>query len=645
MNFFEHQDRARRQSRVLIVLFGLAVLAVVAAVNAVVLSAFGTMHHAGLQPGTGFWRANAGLIFWTSLLTLATIGLASAYRSMQLRAGGGEIARSLGGTAVDPATTDPLRRRLYNVVEEMAIASGVAMPEVYVLEREQGINAFAAGYSPADAAVAVTRGTLENLDRDELQGVIAHEFSHVLNGDMRLNIRLIGFLFGILVISLIGRRLLFSARYARDSRNAGPLIMIGLVGVLIGYIGLFFGRWIKAAVSRQREFLADASAVQFTRNPDGVSGALKKIGALYASSFMLSDAEEIGHMLFARGMGRQLFATHPPLEERIRAIEPGFRPEQLKEIAGKLDRHAQARKAEAEMAAARASEEKSPGGLPLNPDTLIERIGQPGLTQVMIAAALTESLPRPLERAAHSDEWAQEVVCFLLLNQDAEQREEQLLLIAQTLGSESERQVGVLWQAGRELEPAQRLPLLEITFPSLRRRPQNELIQLMSLIEKLTAVSGRVEVFEYSLARLTASQIKDALHPQRSRPAGGKKLASRGDDAVAVMAVLAVHGHPDQPEAAQAAFAAGLDGLLASVPPSLPSIEGWPSRLDRALKRLDELTPKAKQKLVTGLARCVMHDQQVLVPEMELLRVICGLLHVPLPLLEHGTARRVSSPD
>ena len=634
MNFFEHQDRARRQSRVLVFLFGLAVLAIILAVNAVVLVTLGMPYAASDPQGGDFFIANAGLIFWTTTLTAATIGLASAYRSVQLRAGGGEIARALGGTAVDPSTTDPLRRRLYNVVEEMAIASGVPMPEVYVLEREQGINAFAAGYSPADAAVAVTRGTLEHLDRDELQGVIAHEFSHVFNGDMRLNIRLIGFLFGILVISLIGRRLLLSARYARDSRNAAPFIMIGLVVGLIGYVGLFFGRWIKAAVSRQREFLADASAVQFTRNPAGVSGALKKIGALYAGSFMVSDAEEIGHMLFARGMGRQLFATHPPLDERIRAIDPHYRPEELKEIAQRLDRHAQARKAEAEQAAARADAGRGPGGLPLNADSLIENIGQPGLSQVMIAAALAASLPRPLERAAHSDEWAQEVVCFLLLSPDPELRENQLLMIAQTLGSDSERQVGVLWQAGRELESAQRLPLLEMSFPGLRRRPHSDLIRLMGLIEQLVAVDDRVDVFEYCLARLTASQIQDVIYPQRARPGGSKKLGNFGDDVVLVMAVLARHGHPDQPELAYAAFAAGLDELPPATPSALPPLGTWHAELDGALKRLDQLSPAEKQRLVGGLARCALHDEQVLVEEMELLRVICGLLHVPLPLLD-----------
>ena len=635
MNFFEHQDRARRQSRFLVLLFALAVLAMVIAVNVVVLATLGMPNADGYPQDARFLLDNAALIVWTSLITGGLIGLASAYRSLQLRAGGGDVARSLGGTPVDPSTSDPLRRRLYNVVEEMAIASGVPVPEVFVLEHEQGINAFAAGYSPADAAVAVTRGTLEHLNRDELQGVIAHEFSHIFNGDMRLNIRLIGFLFGILVVAIIGRRLLFTVRYARDSRNAAPAVMIGLVVVLIGYVGLFFGRWIKAAVSRQREFLADASAVQFTRNPDGVAGALKKIGALYASSFMVTDAEEIGHMLFARGMGRQMFATHPPLEERIRAIDPQFKPEELKTLAKTLDRHAQARTAEIEQQAGQERQaRRGPGGLPLDAETLAERIGQPGLNQVFIAAALAASIPRPLERAAHSDEWAQELICFLLLAEDAEVREDQLLLIARTLGGESERQVSALWQAGRDLHQSQRLPLLEMAFPALRRRPHKELIGLMSLIEQLVAVDGKIDVFEYVLARLTARQIKDVLHPERVRAGGSQSLARLADEAGLVLAVLADHGHPGQAELALAAYRAGLEGLLDDARDSLPTLDDWQPRLDAALKRLDALKPEHKQRLVAAMARCVLHDRQILTEEMELLRVICGLIHVPLPLLE-----------
>ncbi|HEY7906347.1 MAG TPA: M48 family metallopeptidase, partial [Wenzhouxiangella sp.] len=300
MNFFQQQDQARRQSKLLIALFVLALLFIAVAIG---LLAF----------LLGGWP----LVPWAAGSVLAIMLLASLFKTIGLRQGGGKVARAMGGTLVDPTTQDPARRRLYNVVEEMAIASGVPVPEVYVLEQEAGLNAFAAGYAPTDAAVAVTRGLLERLSRDELQGVIAHEFSHILNGDMRINIRLMGFVFGIMVIAIMGQHLMHSARFSKNSKDAAPLMMLSLAIVLIGYIGLFFGRLIKAAVSRQREYLADAAAVQFTRNPDGISGALKKIGISEAGSRLDTDSEEVGHMLFGQGVSGFLFATHPPLLKRI----------------------------------------------------------------------------------------------------------------------------------------------------------------------------------------------------------------------------------------------------------------------------------------------------------------------------------------
>ncbi len=635
MNFFEHQDKARRQTRFLVVLFSLAVIGIIVAVNAVILTTLG-VHVPDGDPGRMI-AENAGLILATTLITGAIIGLASAFRSMQLNSGGGEIARALGGTRVEPDTRDPLRRRLHNVVEEMAIASGIPVPEVYVLEHEQGINAFAAGFSTSDAAVAVTRGTLEHLDRDELQGVIAHEFAHIFNGDMRLNIRLIGILFGILVISIIGRRLLFSARFARDSRAAAPALLFGLAVVIIGYIGLFFGRWIKAAVSRQREYLADASAVQFTRHPDGIAGALKKIGALHAGSFMTTDTEEVGHMLFSTGMGYQMFATHPPLESRIKAIDPNFRPEELKELAVKLDRHAQSRKAESEESGRESSEaepRRGPGGLPLDADNLAEKIGQPGLNQVFLAAALAAAIPKPLERAAHSDEWAPEVICYLLLSKDDEIAEQQLLRVAQVLGSDSESQVRALRQSVPELPPEQRLPLMEMAFPALRRRPEGELRELMQLIDELIAADGKIDVFEYALARLTNRQIEDVLNPSRAGAGGSKALKSQAEAVKTLLAILAHHGHPDLPDQVQGAYALGLETALNEPAGQPPVPDQWPEALDDALQALDRLKPREKEKLVAAMARVAMYDEQIVTAEMELMRVICGLLHVPLPLFE-----------
>ena len=640
MNFFEHQDKARRQTRWLVFLFVLAVIGILLAVNALVLAVLGVDT---LQNSTGlgqFVSANATTVSASTLITTAVIGLASLYRTLQLRGGGGEIARELGGTLVEPSTRDPLRRRLRNVVEEMAIASGIPVPEIYVLEHEQGINAFAAGFNTNDAAVAVTRGTLESLDRDELQGVIAHEFSHIFNGDTRINIRLIGFLFGILVISIIGRKLLRGATFARDSRNAAPAVFIGIAVVVIGYVGLFFGRWIKAAVSRQREYLADASAVQFTRDPNGIGGALKKIAASYAGSFLTTDAEEVGHMLFSRGMGYQMFATHPPIEKRITAIQPGFDPAELPAIAKTMDRHAQARKAKAEQAqrgldekAQEREESKGPGGLILNPDQLAEQIGQPGLNQVFVAAALAAAIPPVLERAAHSDEWSQEVICALLLSPDDEIRETQLLSIARSLGSDSEEQVRALRQATPDLQHAQRLPLIEIAFPALRRRPAAELVAFMGLIDELIQADGRVEVFEYALARLTARQIEDVLNPKRAAAGGSKKIANFKAEAVDLLMIVAAHGHAGSQQA-MAAFTSGHAKLLGTDPAEQPNLDNWTGRLDRALKVLDLLRMSDKQRMMTALAAVVIHDGRISAREYELVRVICGALHIPLPVIE-----------
>ena len=318
MNFFARQDQARRQSRRLVLLFTLAVVAIVVAVDLFFLLAFGGLSGVSAPGSTG-----AGLVMAT-LLTLSIIGLGSLYRISSLRQGGAAVATQLGGTPVPEDTRDPHYRRLRNVVEEIAIASGVPVPKIYVLEHEAGINAFAAGYAPGDAAVAVTRGALDKLNRDELQGVIAHEFSHVLNGDMRLNIRLMGVLFGILVLAVVGRKILqHGGRGSRNSKGAGPVLLAALGLMVVGYIGLFFGRLIKAGVSRQREYLADASAVQFTRNPDGIAGALKKIGGnLYGSQLQAGHAKGVAvafDQRLAAGIG---FNGQGAATGRVRGGEP-----------------------------------------------------------------------------------------------------------------------------------------------------------------------------------------------------------------------------------------------------------------------------------------------------------------------------------
>jgi Zn-dependent protease with chaperone function len=438
VNFFEHQEQARRQSRWLVFLFILAVITIIVVIDVAVLVAYGVMdaeQQQGLFSIQSF-KANLPTLLGGALVTTCVIAIASLFKTVALRSGGGKVARDLGGVLVEADARDPLRRRLYNVVEEIALASGIPVPEIYVLEQESAINAFAAGFTPADAAVAVTRGALEKLNRNELQGVIAHEFSHIFNGDMRLNIRLMGALFGILMLSLIGRRVLHGSYYMGRSKNSngGAIVLIAVAVTLVGYIGLFFGRWIKSAVSRQREYLADASAVQFTRDPDSIAGALKKIAVYADASYLSVETEEVSHMLFGSGEKVSMFATHPPLNERIQRIDKSFKPEDLLQLATNIQR---TERAEAEQLARQQERKSQRSATMFDAENLVDQIGNPDFSRILMAAALTASIPEQISQAAHSTQWATAVLLYCLMDRDEEIREQQLLLIAQNMGSDS----------------------------------------------------------------------------------------------------------------------------------------------------------------------------------------------------------------
>ncbi|MFV1978967.1 MAG: M48 family metallopeptidase, partial [Myxococcota bacterium] len=336
-NFFENQDAARRNTKRLVFLFCLAVIAIAGMIYLLAVLLTGVEQP---NPNTGqmvisplWWQPDLAL--GVAIGTAIVVGGGSLYKIAQLRSGGAVVAEALGGVPIPPGTQDADERRLLNVVEEMAIASGIPAPPVYLLKDEQGINAFAAGFAPGDAVIGVTRGCIQKLSRDELQGVIAHEFSHILSGDMGLNIRLMGVIHGILIIGIIGYFLLRSSLFSGSSRrsnnrdNSGMAIVAAGLGLMvIGFLGTFFGNLIKASVSRQREFFADASAVQFTRNPDGIAGALKEFGGYEGGSILASpNAPEASHLFFGQGLRgglQMLFATHPPLEERILRLDPNW---------------------------------------------------------------------------------------------------------------------------------------------------------------------------------------------------------------------------------------------------------------------------------------------------------------------------------
>jgi len=653
MDFFAHQDRARRQTRFLVFLFLLALIAIVLAVDVVVLSLAANVGNETGQlilPGAAWIAQHAGLATLASLATATFIALASLFRIATLGGGGGKVARSLGGTLVSPDTRDPLRRRLYNVVEEMAIASGVPVPEVYVLEQEAGLNAFAAGFTPGDTAIAVTRGSLESFNRSELQGVIAHEFSHILNGDMRLNMRLMGVLFGILVISLIGRTILRSVQRARftssRSGNKGGAIavaiMLGAALALIGYLGLFFARLIKAGVSRQREYLADASAVQFTRQTDGIAGALKKIG--YDDSSLLQDsgAEEVSHMLFANGMGAflKLYATHPPIEARIRALEPGFDPTTyLRERARRSTAHAAAAEQEHDGTASKPASTQTQWSrlmeslIILTPGAVSGSIGNPQEQHIQHAAELRRRIPQLLYQAAHSHSGALLLAVALLLDADEAIRAHQLARLSASFGAEHLALIEKLHARVEQLGAPFRLPLLELAFPALRQRPRDQIEAFVALVNELIQSDGRVDSFEYLLSRALLSHLRDAEHPERPASRRRIKLVDNIDPLHTLFSVMAHLGHGDTDQTARDAYQVGMLALLPNNIdwPDYRAPQKWVREMDAALDTLDRLPAVAKEELVKALTITIAHDGTVTVSEAELLRAVCTILHCPLP--------------
>jgi Zn-dependent protease with chaperone function len=645
MNFFQHQDAARSASRRLVVLFTLGVLAVVVAINFVVLFALATaeqhgvvltnpeLRHTGFWPNFGAWAAaRPGTILVTTLVVVGVIGLASLYKTMVLGGGGGVVARSLGGVRISPDTTDPQQRRLLNVVEEMAIASGVPMPEVYLLEQESGINAFAAGHNPANAAIGVTRGTITTLNRAELQGVIAHEFSHILNGDMRLNLRLMGLLFGLLVIAMIGRTVLRLGSGGRSSKDKGlgPVMVVALAALIIGYIGLFFGRLIQAAISRKREQLADASAVQFTRDPTGLRGALVKIGALSNGSKIGNpEVEEVAHMLFAPGMNR-LFATHPALEDRIKAIDPRFDPKEFDRVRAQMLASPEQVKAEPAPKPTAAERLESIINLPGAAPAVAGLVGNPGTIHMRVARQIRKSLPEAVVVAGRHPDSARALMLALALDANSETRERQKQFIARQIGAGVASAIYKLESAIDALEPEQRMPALFGAFPALRQLTRDERVQLMFCLNGMLQREGRVSLQSYVLRKLAQVQLRDDLTPAaRIRQLA---LSAVQNDVQVLFSVLAQHGHEGE-VAARRAYEAGVHHLLPRVRPEFVASENWAQPLDLALSRLDQLAPIVKEQLVEAMVKTVTHDQQLTLGESELLRAVCATLHIPLPPL------------
>ena len=638
MDFFASQDTARRKTSLLLLYFGLAVFFIVIAIYLAVSFLF--IHQ---QARTGpfnlslLWDPDLFLSVIT--VTLIVVISGSLYKIAMLRSGGARVAEMLGGRLIPASSEDFLEKRLLNIVEEMAIASGVPVPPVYLMEKEKGINAFAAGFTPEDAVIGITGGALETLNREELQGVIAHEFSHVLNGDMWLDLKLVGFLHGILLIALIGRSILRGSSRSRESKNSGGAVLFGLVLLILGYIGVLFGKLIKSAVSRQREYLADASAVQFTRNPQGLAGALKKIGGLASGSLIEHNrAEEISHMFFSNGLKSsflEVFSTHPPLAERIFRLDPSFDgnfpkviPEQrlLPDAAGIT-------------ANEKETSEKIPRGaavialavLAADPGNITRDIGAPVREHMEYARRLLESLPRQVSEAARDPFGARAVIYGLLLDKDADVRSRQLEYLKLYADRPVFEATGKILPLMRTLDEEARLPLMDLAMPSLRSMSREQFRKFEENINSLVRVDERISLFEVTLEHVVVRRLEKTFVTQQSSVKIIDSVQEAADEISIILSLLANAGNED--EKAALAFASGAatfrqQGVVLHY---LNKKKCEDIELDTVLNRLARLSPKVKQSVITATFQSLVHDKQITMREAESFRLLVYALDTPLP--------------
>jgi Zn-dependent protease with chaperone function len=648
VDFFERQDRARRHTAFLVFYFIVAVVLLIGAVYLAVLLIFGGFQlKNGADETTTSW-SQAGMFLGTAVATLGVIGTGSFFKTLSLARGGRAVAELLDGRLVNPNSTDPQERKLLNVVEEMAIASGVPVPQVYVMDGEPGINAFAAGHSASDAAISVTRGAMTMLTRDELQGVIAHEFSHLLNGDMKLNLRLMGLIFGILCLTVIGRVLI------RTRGRKNPLPLLGLALIIIGWIGVLFGRLIQAAVSREREFLADASAVQFTRNPSGLASALKKIGGIAQGSQLQSDrAEEASHLFFANGLKSRFFgfATHPPLAERIKALDPSFDGNYPSVVLPDTP----ATTAPPPLpGVSRLASPPPPPLIPTMPppplpivrppplpaapaiiaqQTIVADIGKPRTEHLQYAVDLHQAVPSSIQAATRDPLGAHALVCAFLLAEDTGAREKQLDELSQSTSEAVRDETRRIWPDVQGIPPQARIPLVDLALPALRRLSPPQFEQFRAAVNALIASDEQTDLFEFMLQKIVMRHLDTRFYPERRPVTQFYDLRPLVRDAGILLSATAYAG-ADDPTLAHAAFAKGAESLghiARAEIPWLPPTECDLKHLDAALDRFAQSVPQIKKNVLTACAETVAADAMIQQREAEILRAIADALDCPLP--------------
>jgi Zn-dependent protease with chaperone function/uncharacterized tellurite resistance protein B-like protein len=644
MDFFAHQEAARKRTRLLLFYYAMAVTLLVLATYAAVMLIFVGRQHVSRR-NVASWEHhrdtpaslwNARVFAGSAICTLTIIGLGTLWRVVQLRGGGSAVAEMLGGRRLEVSPGGERERQLRNVIEEMAIASGTPVPEIFLLENESAINAFAAGHSGEDMAIGVTRGCVERLSRDELQGVIGHEFSHILNGDTRINLRLMGVLHGILCLYIIGRVLL--RMRSRSSRDRNPLPLLGLALMGIGGLGVLFAHLIQAAVSRQREFLADASAVQFTRNPGGIAGALKKIGGLGdGSKLETPQADTAGHFFFANGLAESWFnltATHPPLDERIRRIDPNFDGTfpAMREAATPPSLHAAISVTPPAMAGlagfAPAPERRTPV------ESVTQRVG--GQIPVRYANGVIEALPESL-RTASRDPWsASALLLGMVLGAAADVRDSQRQIMLKwtdaRLAAEADRFAGMLAQCDRRA----RLPLVSLCLPALRTLSREQWQRLSTLLDELVCCDGQLELFEFVVTRIVGRNMDAHFAPKAAAAVQYYSFAPLATDCAVLVSALANVGS-DEAIQIRAAFEQGFSQLPFSFAEALvPRSDCGVQQIDAALTRLGQAVPHIRKTVLQACAKTVACDGFVTADEAELLRGVAESLGCPIPPFIEG---------
>ncbi len=636
MDFFAAQERAKARTRTLIVYFLLGVVGLVISLNVVAMiglsvnrarqaaSPRSASRFAGDESNDGSPAVefDPGVSALVTVITLAIVGGACFYKVSELRAGGGAVARSVGATPLAAHPAEFSDRQLRHIVEEMALASGVPVPEIYIMEEEDGINAFAAGLRSDDASIVVTRGALKYLSRDELQGVIGHEFSHILNGDMRLNVQLIGAVFGLLVIAIIGRVILQSVGRTRfRGRNGGGaavgIMVLGGALFVLGYLGVFFGRLIQASVSRLREGLADASAVQFTRNPLGLAGALKKIGGLgVGSAITHAHAEETAHMFFAPAV-TSLFATHPPIEQRIRELEPNWDGKFIFPKAPGLAPELQ----------------KYDSGAPLRTTAAtVQQMLAPASAVAALSLAQVQdwraSLPPAITAALADAPGCRALTLALALDGDATRRETQLARLREQL-EPAATAAAALADDVASVAAGRQLPLLELALAGLARIPLPEKNFLAAHLREMTGFDrGGQNLHQFALWRVAEYRLKP--RPPVLGPAATDYFRT---DLSVVLSALAHLSTPDD-AAAKPVFAQGLSALpgMASLPLT-PRSAATLQLVEASCTRLEGASFPLKKQLLEAGALIVQADGVIEPAESEMLRALAASLGCAVPLV------------